>query len=193
MGTCFGDGNVFYKFKLVKMRRERIYKNAFFGPLKACYGHKGLCSRWGRSQGFRKYPELIFDQTRQWRVLTNWCWNGIVVRSNLSQISSVWLANHGNSSSLRTPRWELGGRYWRAWSIACRGPPQTLRDLARISDRPRGSGRNLPCSFSLHIWPCRSPSWWHPLPFHSFVFVFLLEDVFHEDCQEWWRTFKYQH
>ena len=56
MGTCFGDGNVFYKFKLVKMRRERIYKNAFFGPLKACYGHKGLCTRWGRSHGFRKYP-----------------------------------------------------------------------------------------------------------------------------------------
>ena len=50
MGTCFGDGNVFYKFKLVKMRRERIYKNAFFGPLKACYGHKGRCTRWGRSK-----------------------------------------------------------------------------------------------------------------------------------------------
>ena len=56
MWTCFGDGNVFYKLKLMKMRRERIYKNAFFGPLKACYGHKGLCTRWGRSQGFRKYP-----------------------------------------------------------------------------------------------------------------------------------------
>ena len=50
MGTCFDE------FKLVKMRRERIYKNAFFGPLKACYGHKGLCTRWGRSHGFRKYP-----------------------------------------------------------------------------------------------------------------------------------------
>ena len=49
-GTCFD------KFKLVKMRRERIYKNVFFGPLKACYGHKGVCTRWGRSQGFRKYP-----------------------------------------------------------------------------------------------------------------------------------------
>merc|ERR1711994_339843 len=49
-GTCFD------KFKLVKMRRERIYKKAFFGPLKACYGLKGVCTRWGRSQGFRKYP-----------------------------------------------------------------------------------------------------------------------------------------
>jgi len=58
----------------MKMRRERIYKNAFFGPLKACYGHKGLCTRWGRSQGFRKYTELILDQTRRKRVLTNWCW-----------------------------------------------------------------------------------------------------------------------
>ena len=47
MGMCFGDRNVFYKLKLMKMRWERIYKNAFFGPLKACYGHKGLCTRWG--------------------------------------------------------------------------------------------------------------------------------------------------
>ena len=50
MGTCFDE------LKLVKMRQERIYKNTFFGPLKACYGHKGLCTRWGRSHGFRKYP-----------------------------------------------------------------------------------------------------------------------------------------
>ena len=49
MGTCFDE------FELVKMRWERIYKKAFFGPLKACYGHMGLCSRWGRFHGFQKY------------------------------------------------------------------------------------------------------------------------------------------
>ena len=48
MGTCFDE------FKLMKMRLERIYESAFFGHLKACYGHKGLCTRWGRSHGFRK-------------------------------------------------------------------------------------------------------------------------------------------
>ena len=39
----------FLHFQFVK---TRIYKNAFFGPLKACYGHKALCTRWERSQGF---------------------------------------------------------------------------------------------------------------------------------------------
>ena len=39
MGTCFD------KFKLMKMQWERIYKDAFFGPLKACYGHEGVCTR----------------------------------------------------------------------------------------------------------------------------------------------------
>ena len=31
MGTCFGDGNVFYKFKLVKMRRNAFTKTHFSG------------------------------------------------------------------------------------------------------------------------------------------------------------------
>ena len=45
-----------YQEQFVKTRYPRMYKNAFFGPLKACYGHKGLCTIWGRSHGFRKYP-----------------------------------------------------------------------------------------------------------------------------------------
>ena len=28
----------------MKMQQEGIYKNAFFEPLKTCYGHKGLCT-----------------------------------------------------------------------------------------------------------------------------------------------------
>ena len=41
MVTYFGDGNVLYKLQLMKMRRECIYKNTFFRPLKACYGNNG--------------------------------------------------------------------------------------------------------------------------------------------------------
>ena len=80
MGTCFDDWKVFCKFemKLMKMRRDRIYKTAFFGPLKACYGHNGVCTRWGRSQGFQKYPQLIFDQMRRKLVLKSWCWYVVV-------------------------------------------------------------------------------------------------------------------
>ena len=61
------------------MRPEGIYKNAFFGPLKACYGHKDLCTRLGRSQGFQKYLYLIFDQMRRRRVLTHWSWYSFLV------------------------------------------------------------------------------------------------------------------
>ena len=56
MGRCFCYGKVFCTLKLMEMRREGIYKNAFFGPLKARCGHKGLYAKWGRTQGFRKYP-----------------------------------------------------------------------------------------------------------------------------------------
>ena len=78
------------------MRREGIYKNAFFGPLKACYSHEDLCTRWGRSQGFRKYPLLIFDQMRGKGVLTNWYWY-VQLKRSLNK------ANHTPLS-------------WRLWS-----------------------------------------------------------------------------
>ena len=72
MGTCFGDGNVFYKFKLVKMRRERIYKNAFFIFQTHC-SHRSLIVK-SQQNKFELVTRQLIDFVTL--LFAGFCWAG---------------------------------------------------------------------------------------------------------------------